>query len=62
MGDVAMVGAAAAAEHIDVRQPVDQSDIVVGEFGRIAVVELGCLVKFDMAHARVVGSDAIDET
>jgi hypothetical protein len=44
-----VVGAAAAAEHVDVRQLRKDGAVFAAELGRIAVVELGRRVELGMA-------------
>ena len=57
------VGAAAAAQHGQVRQRFAQPDVPRAEVGRIAVIELLRLVQLGMAERRRVGpqpADALD--
>ena len=58
--DVPDVGAAAAAEHDEVRQQLAQRDVARGEIGGIAVVELLGLVELGVAARRGVRAQAAD--
>ena len=60
LGDVPVVGAAAAAEHIHPRQPLPERRVAGAEVGRIAVVELRRLVELGVAHGRGVRAQAAD--
>src|SRR6187551_2694073 len=46
--DVTMIGAAAAAHHVEPWQTTHQSRIIAAKFGRITWIELGRLVKLGM--------------
>jgi hypothetical protein len=59
-GDVAMVGAAAAAEQLDRGQFVAQGRVVAGEQCGVAVVELLGLIKFGVAERRRIHAQAAD--
>src|SRR5262245_39114451 len=49
------IGAAAAAHHVEPREPSHQSLIVSSELTRVTNVELRRLVQFCMAFARRIG-------
>ena len=55
-----MVGAAAAAEHVQPRQRAHQRAVVVAELLRVAVVEHRRGVELGVAHLRGVGAQAAD--
>ena len=50
--DVAVVGAATAAEHVDVWKAAQQLSILAAELERVANVELGRIVELGVAAAR----------
>jgi hypothetical protein len=50
--DVAVVGAAAAAKHIDMRETANEIGILACELKRIANVELRRIVELGVAQAR----------
>ncbi len=52
MGDVFVIGATAASDVTGLRQQPRQPDVVVGELGRVATVELLGLVEVGVAHSR----------
>src|SRR6185295_19201043 len=56
--DVAMVGAAAAAQYGKARKLAPQAGIKPSQLGRIAGVEVFRLVEFGMAARRRIGADA----
>ena len=58
--DVAVVGAAAAAEHVDLRVLLQQLAVFPAELDRIAGVELGRRVELRVAAPRGVGAEAAD--
>ena len=58
--DVVMVGAAAAAEHAQVRVTVTQLPVLVGQVAGVAAVQLGGGVELGVAQRRGVGPDATD--
>src|SRR3546814_9146708 len=58
--DVAVVGAAAAAQDVDLGQATAQRAILLPEFGGIAVVERLRCVELRMAELRGVGAQAPD--
>src|SRR3546814_16785699 len=58
--DVAVVGAAAAAQDVDLGQATAQRAILLPEFGGIAVVERLRCVEPRMAEPRGVGAQAPD--
>ena len=55
-GNVAIVGAAASADHRETRQPLAQRAVFGGELTWIAGVEIGALVQLRMASLRRVGA------
>src|SRR5215218_3631031 len=58
--DVAVVGAAAAAEDAKARQALRKLAVLAAELLRVAIVELLRLVELGMAHSRGIGPDAAD--
>ena len=52
-----MVGAAASAQHIDLREAAEQLGILLAELLRMTRIELGGIVELGMALARGVGPD-----
>src|SRR5262245_22797979 len=52
--DMAVVGAAAAAEHAEVAELPAQRAIALPEIGRIAGVEIRCRIKFGVAARRCI--------
>lgn len=59
-GDVALVGAAAAAADAHVREARLEDGVFSAELIRVAAVELLGFVEFRVAAARSVGADAAD--
>ncbi len=55
-----VVGAAAAAKHIDVAEAVTNGPVLLAKFHRVSSIKLGCLVKFGMAAPGGIGANAAD--
>jgi hypothetical protein len=49
---MAVVGAATAAEHVDMREATEQLGILAAELERVATVELRRIVELGVAAAR----------
>ena len=52
-----MVGAAASAQHIDLREAAEQLGILRAELVRVTRIELSGIIELGMALARGVGPD-----
>src|SRR3954452_15799063 len=59
-GDVAVVGSAAPADHADRRQPIAESNTVMGERRGVALVEFLRLVELGMAQRGCVDPKPTD--
>ena len=57
---MAVIGAAATAEHGEASVATAQRSVTFAEITRIAVVELGRIVELGMAHRRGVGANSAD--
>ena len=58
---MAVVGAAAAAEHVEpAAEPRAQGRVVLSKLGRVADVEIGRRVELGVAALRGVGTQALD--
>jgi hypothetical protein len=55
---MAVVGAAAPAEHSDVRKAPEQFGIVGAKFLRVAFIEISGIVELGKAQPRGIGSDS----
>ena len=55
---MAVVGAAAPAEHVERRQARAQAHVAVGQIERVADVQFGRGVEFGMVSARLGGKGA----
>ena len=58
--DVAMIGAAAAAEHVDLRVAPQDLAVLGTELRGIAIVEIGSVVELLVAPWRRIGADGAD--
>ena len=56
--DVAVIGAAATAEHGEMREVAAEAGVLPTEFCRIAGIEIGCRVEFGMAAPGSIGANA----
>jgi hypothetical protein len=53
-----VIGAAAAAEHIEVVVPLNETAVLAPEFDGIACVQIGRRIEFGVAAPRSIGADA----